>query len=144
MFNRGALTDQILAHLRSATSVPIGDHLAPDEGGWSTGQPNVGEFTAYAVLVSGGVLVTPTGLCTLCFDHRATYTVRTFGALRVQTDQIAQIIREAFLSCPVQEIGSYKSRLFWCNQIGAVERINSNDPAAWRESDTFTVEGYTK
>lgn len=142
MLDRGTLTDQILFHLTDGTGLLVGDHTAPKDGGWSSGTPNTGTFVAYSVLMAGSVMITPNSFDKSKFDARANYTVRTYGMGRKQTDDIASQVRARFETSPKSSISGHIPRLFWCSQIGAVERISSNDPASWRITDAFTVECY--
>jgi len=139
-FVRSALTDHILSAL-ALSGLLVGDHSAPPQGGWSKGMPNVGEFAAYSVLSSGAVTITPSALRTGKFDHSAAYTIRSYGGVRSQADDIAAMVRDMVQQIVVPfSFGGHKARLFWCSGIGPVDRMDDQHPKYWRESDSFRVE----
>ncbi len=139
VFDRDLLIQALLTRIDSECNVLTGDHVAPDAGGWSTGQPGTGTFTAYSVLFTGPVKVTPSVFCTGCYDYSATFTIRSFGATRAQVDGVALEVRTALHTFKPQ-FGVNKVRLVWCSQIGQVDRLDDTNPKTWRIADTYTAD----
>lgn len=138
-FDRSFLIDLLVKHIKAECDVPVGDHIAPDSGGWSAGQPGTGTFVAYTVLSTGPVRVVPSALCDGCYDYSATVTTRSFGTTRQQADDIAMAVR-ASLHAYKPVFGANKVRIIWCSQIGAVDRMDDTNPKYWRVQDTYTVD----
>lgn len=145
MLDRSELT-RIFIERASSSGVLVGDHIAPKEGGWSEGQPGVGEYRAYAVVKAMNVRINPSSMCVGQYDCTATYTVSCFGTTRVQADVTSMLVREAFLKEPfrLDVPNGMRVNLIWCTGIGASDRIDESDPKAWRVVDTYSVECVAK
>lgn len=132
-FARNLLTDGIIAALE-ADGIHAGDHEAPLTGGWSTGQPGVDEFIAYAVVFAQGTSYTSSTLCPGDYDVRASYELRCYGATREQADDLALRASDAVRSADLPDPGSYKVRRMSMVQLSSMERMDSTSPKTWRAS----------
>jgi len=128
-----------ILNVLSNKEVPVGDHEAPEIGGWSAGQPGTGIFVAYTTVFSGAVKVMPSILCPGYYDYQATINTRTFAANRKQADDMALVVRRALHGFR-PTLGQNKVRLMYCSQIGPVERMDDTNPKYWRVVDTYQAD----
>ena len=146
IFSRGVLTDAILDYLGTAlddTGILIGDGIAPKQGGWSGGEPGVGDFVPYVVLTTGPAQKQARDpLARENTSWLATYTTRHVGALRQQTDWCADKVREALVE--------YRPKLLHLDSkwsvvqttypsLGPITRNDTTDPAYWELVDNVSV-----
>src|SRR4051794_29884906 len=106
IFNRGELTDWLIAQLTPALlaqesgeqDILLGDHLAPEEGGWPGGEPGSGDFVPYVVFTTRPATPSP-GVpvgSTEADSWEAAYSLVGYGAQRQQADWIADRARMAW------------------------------------------------
>lgn len=141
MIDHGALTDRMIETLAQATEERVGDGVAPADGGWLAGQPNVGVFVPYLVLVDGGMIPRNDVMCDNP-DWLATWSVRYFGGSRSQCDWIASKGRNALPSLDRMTFGGldvYQVQSRDLVSIGAVTRVDQVDPPYWQCFDTVQL-----
>lgn len=137
-FDRDALTDILLAQIGS-TDIYVGDHLAPKEGGWSTGMPGRGEFVAYTVLHSGTATFRDSTFVPGDKDVTAQYDLRCYGATRQQADDLA-LRAWQLLSGYKPGFGDYRVNRVHRVSLSGMQRIDTQDPKHWLVVDTYAVE----
>lgn len=142
MINHGLLTDALISKVSSSSGQLVGDGVAPDGGGWASGQPNQGIFVPYIVVVSQGARVVIEDF-TNKVDWHVTWNTRCFGGSRKQVDWIAQKARESIDEMNKTIFGyealPYKViNVDWEN-LGAVTRIDTVNPPYWQVFDTFSL-----
>jgi hypothetical protein len=141
VIDHGALTDAILASLGAVEL--MGDGIAPNEGGWIMGQPNVVAFRPYGVLVDGGMMPveSPQLIKGSRTDWKASWSLRYFGGSRQQCDWIAGVFRPEIDRLRNLEFGTDVHRILNTDPlvIGAVMRNDQVDPPYWQASDNLTL-----
>lgn len=141
MIDHGALTDALLAALSEVELV--GDGVAPLDGGWLQGQPNVAAFRPYMVLVDGGMnpIQTPQLLRTDRPDWTAAWSFRYFGGSRKQVEWIAGQFRPSIAGLRGLEFGTDVHRVLnvYPLMMGAVTRNDQVDPPYWQAFDNLTM-----
>ena len=141
MIDHGALTDAILLALAEVEL--MGDGIAPPDGGWLMGQPNVVAFRPYGVLVDGGMnpIQSPqlSGLTTP--DWTASWSMRYFGGSRKQCEWIAGQFRPSIAGLRGLEFGEDVHKIVNVNPLmmGAVTRNDQVDPPYWQSFDNLTM-----
>ena len=136
---RGALTDFLITTLESHDII-VGDGVAPKDGGWESGQPNVGRFVPYVVVMGGSVEGIDRNVARgSTKDWRASYSLRIFSATRRTTDALAFAAREALEDCTPFIFGSFKAIHVSVSTIGALQRNDASDPPLWQEFDSVEV-----
>lgn len=140
MLNTGALTTHIMAALDALDAISVGDGIAPQEGGWDQGQPNVGEFKPYVVVAQ--LTATPRlnqGLTVNESMWDIRYQLRYHGATRSQTDWEANECRQAVHSLVRTTFSTGRvDNLMW-QALGGPIRNDSVDPPIWRVEDNFIL-----
>ena len=136
-FNRDALISALIAQI-ATTGIIVGDHIAPKEGGWSSGQPGMGEFTGYTAVFSGQVNLVPSTFCPGDLDASCQFSTRTFGTTRKQADDLALLVRNCLVGFK-PDAGEYRTNMLICNSIGPNERMDDTEPKRWRVSDNYTA-----
>ena len=148
MFDHGALTDVVLAHLTAAVSTHVtssalplvGDGIAPTDGGWINGQPGDGVFRPYVVVVSGGAA--PRNLDVSQFDPgwAVSLSLRSFGGSRKQCDWMATLARTCISTIYHTDFGQGWQIIGveW-GSLGPVSRIDATAPAFWQVFDNLTL-----
>ena len=140
MIDHGALTDLVLGHLQTVSGELVGDGIAPADGGWVKGQPNQSVFVPYSVLASGGASPTVTDF-RYTFDWRVSWSLRHFGGSRKQVDWIATKNRSAVEGLLQEHFGvsdEFKIIGMSWDSLGAVNRIDTTNPAFWQAFDSFS------
>ena len=142
MINHGALTDALITRVTTGSAQLVGDGIAPEGGGWATGQPNKGIFVPYIVVVSQGARVSTENF-TGFMDWRVTWSTRNFGGSRKQVDWVAQKSRESIDSINKTLFGEsgdqYKIINVEWDSLGAVQRIDTVNPPFWQTFDSFAL-----
>lgn len=145
MIDHGALTDLVISQISTVTGELVGDGIAPAGGGWLQGQPNQNVFVPYTVVVSAGATVEIDGLDGR-LDFIVNWSLRHFGGSRKQCDWIAQKSRDAIDNEPsaliTQTFGvdtPYKIIDVRWQNLGAVTRIDTVNPAFWQSYDSFGI-----
>jgi hypothetical protein len=133
------MTDWLLEFLTVA-EVPVGDHLAPISGGWSSGQPNTGVFAPYIVLVSGSARTVQGRLRPEMWDWKMSYTVRCHGVTRNIADQLATRVINSLSGLPRDEIGMYRMDLVSIDSIDGVAVDKSTTPPFFSVGVNLTVD----
>lgn len=147
IFSRGVLTDFLLDKLATELTAPgilVGDGIAPEAGGWTGGQPGEGNFAPYVVLNTGPASKQGTRetLGNESTSWAATYTTRHVGALRQQADWAADKVRRVLNDFRLKAIdldGDWRIMRTEYQQLGAVIRNDSTDPAYWEITDSLTL-----
>lgn len=137
--NRGALTDFLITTLEGESLI-VGDGVAPRNGGWESGQPNVGKFVPYVVVMAGSVQGVDRNVARgYTKDWMAAFSLRTFSATRRTTDALAFAAREALEDCTPFVFGGFKAIHVSVSTIGALQRSDASDPPLWQEFDSVEV-----
>lgn len=139
----------VLAAALTAADPPalIGDGIAPEEAGWSQGQPGAPDsvFVAYGVLKSLSANPSqrpPVG------DVNAAwvipYTVTSWGAVREQADYVSDLVTTAVAGISKvrgedSPIPGFGIQLVEVVSLGSVERSDQVDPKLWTRSDPINV-----
>jgi hypothetical protein len=141
VIDHGALTDAILTQMATSGEL-VGDGVAPVDGGWLQGQPNQSVFVPYTVLVSTGANVMINDLDGN-LDWTVNFNLRHFGGSRKQCDWIATKIRNVIDAGPNNLLHSvfgttvpYKVTSIQWQALGAVNRVDTVNPAFWQTFDT--------
>ena len=151
MFDHGALTDLVLGYLATAfesnvditsgKEPPIGDGVAPAEGGWDAGQAGTGVFVPYVVLVSGGAVPVALDIANSVPAWGVGFSLRSFGGSRAQCDWIATQSRRALEGIKRSTFGDPVAKVInvqWVT-LGPVARNDSTAPPSWGVFDTVTL-----
>jgi hypothetical protein len=122
----------------------VGDGVAPPEGGWLQGQPNVSAFRPYLVLVDGGMnpIQTPQLIRTDRPDWNAMWSFRYFGGSRRQVEWIAGQFRPTIHLLRGLEFGTDVYQILNVHPLmmGAVTRNDQVDPPYWQSLDNLTMQ----
>jgi hypothetical protein len=118
----------------------IGDGIAPIDGGWLQGQPNQSVFVPYTVLVSTGSNVMINDLDGN-LDWTVNFNLRHFGGSRKQVDWVANKTRTSvdtsgLLYATFGTTEVYKVTAIQWQALGAVNRVDTVNPAFWQSFDT--------
>lgn len=141
-------TDFLVAFLSEGLgTVPVGDGVAPNAGGWSGGAPNVGEFVPYLVvrLVSGTV-ATGRSIGREWSAWDLTFDVSAFGGSRPQCDWVGDTAR-AWLSHATSGRGqdfldvdgdTWRFGGARIDSVSGPSRVDAVDPPYWQSTDRYT------
>lgn len=142
---RRLLTDLLLDRLTTtletggADHVAVGDHEAPDGGGWPD-EEGVGEFVNYVVLTS---LATGEPEGALGAPQESTvfpYALTSIAVGRKDVEHTADRAREAMVGLMrVDTADGLRVQYVNVNSYGAVERIEATEPAFYALSDSLVV-----
>jgi len=137
MINTGLLTDTVIDTM-TAKGVLTGDGVAPKEGGWVGGAPNVDAFKSYTVVGYDGAIPTMEGV-NLYPEWLVTYALRSYGGSRLQLDWQSNLARNAFMDVNYLEFDDYKViGILWRN-LGGVSRVDQTDPSMWQSFDSVAL-----
>ena len=120
---------------------PVGDNVAPAEGGWADGQPGSGIFVPYLVVVTGGGAVRALGQGSVIPAFSISYSLRSHGGSRTQCDWMAKVGRDGIYGVSQVKFGDPLWKVInveWA-QLGPMLRNDSTAPASWSVSDTFLL-----
>lgn len=146
VFARGPLTDWLLDRLESELSeinsaVLLGDGIAPEDGGWTGGQPGVGQFRAYTVITTAAATrlhASPIGDSANSWS--AGYVFRSVGGSRQQAEWAADRTRVALDRVKKINLdlmtGTWRLTKVHYETLGGVSRNDSTDPPYWELADT--------
>lgn len=141
MIDTGSLVEEVLFRLRDGGKL-IGDGVAPPEGGWSVGSPNVDQFVPYSVLGFNGATTTLPDLSTNP-DWDVAFAIRHYGGSRKQADWQATRVRNVIeMSRGLTFSGSpfnYKVIGVYRWQLGTLDRNDQVDPPYWQTFDSFVL-----
>lgn len=141
MIDLGALAGLLLGVLGDGSGQLVGDGVAPEGGGWLSGQPNVSAFVPYGVLAStGAVLADPAlryGDQVRSWD--ASWRLSSFGGSRSQCDWVATRLRLAAAGCIGVRFGDFRVSMLSWRSLGAMVRSDAVDPPMWSVVDAFSV-----
>lgn len=146
MIEVGALCDLLVAELAHTFGpTHVGDQIAPVDGGWIAGQPNVKAFRPYVVVVQGpATSATPDRIVPSHSEWLVSFSVRSFGGSPAQVRTVAQQAREALDAIKpatlfgVADIFGVVHLHF--DQLGSVIRDDAVDPPYWQVFDAVRVE----
>jgi hypothetical protein len=142
----GRLTEALITHLQVQTSpaLVIGDGIAPREGGWQQGQPNVHVFRPYAVVITGpATMARPDRVAPNGSEWSVSYSVRTFAGSPSQLRTYYQRVRNAVDTFNKVLFGAddaFKVVHAQFEQLGSETRDDSVDPPYWQVFDAVRVE----
>jgi len=142
VIDTGSLTTALVATLAVSSGELVGDGVAPSAGGWSNGQPNVGDYVPYGVLsFQGG---NPRD-ATLRYDQQVKtwvtqWRIGYYGASREQADWVATAIRGAVSDLLGVAGGAYTVKLAEWRSLGALTRTDQVDPPLWSALDALTLQ----
>jgi len=141
VINIGQLTSQVVMALAEESNQLVGDGIAPDGGGWLSGQPNVSAFVPYGVVVFTGATLSDPALryAEQIRSWETGWRLSSFGGSREQCDWVAALVRNALDDCIGQEFGAYRVTMAQWRSLGPMTRNDSVDPPMWSVSDTFTL-----
>lgn len=142
MIDTGAVTVLLLATLREGGSL-VGDGIAPEGGGWLSGQPNVSAFHPYGVLAFTGGMPPDT---TFRYSEQVrswelSWRLGAYGGSRAQCDRVAGVLRgslEGVLGLVFGDPAYRVTGLSW-RSLGPMTRNDSIDPPMWSVLDSFSV-----
>ena len=141
------LTNQVLAWLRvglevasPASPILVGDGIAPEEGGWTAGQPGRGEFVPYVTLSGGSGTPAPANhLGDRFADWVVSYQLRATGASREQADWIGDRASAALWAHVGDKVNldgtTWKLIDLRLPNRGAPSRTDATDPPYWEASE---------
>lgn len=137
--NRGLLTDHVISILEDHDLL-VGDGVAPKEGGWVTGQPNVGRFIPYVVLMSGPGTVMDRAMNRVgSYDVKNLYYLRSFASTRRSVDKISHASRTALELVTPFIFEDFKAIHCMPSSLGATIRNDAQDPPLWQVYDTIEI-----
>lgn len=143
---RGPITTRVITELRTL-GFPVGDNTAPEDPyGWS-GEPNTsaGTFTPWmtSTPLTGSPQRLPGALGDTGTEWSLPYSVYFAGVTRMQTEALADRIREALCNINREEVetdnGNWQIQKISCSSIGGMTRISSAFPDYFAQADTFDV-----
>lgn len=150
--SRGAVTGLLFTHLKNALAngpILVGRGIAPQGGGWVSGQPGVGQFVQYTVLKTGQAITPPPGtpdtLGKRSFAWQLTWTLAHHSDMESKADLVGDVVREALASLWPPNSGLEVDGRVWVCQgvlvptLGPSQRDDSTDPAHWSITDGVSV-----
>lgn len=141
MIDIGDLTARIVAVLGEQSKQLVGDGIAPEGGGWLSGQPNVSAFVPYGVVSFQGAALSDTALrySEQVRSWGTQWRVSSYGGSREQCDWVATLMRAAVGDCIGQQAGAYRVAMASWRSLGPMMRSDAIDPPMWSVSDAFTL-----
>lgn len=143
MIDIGALNDAIREAL-GEVGILIGDGQKPDDGGWEEGQPDVGRFVPYTVLLfEGAVPWSPFEVVgTDPFGWEVRWSYRHYGASRKQCDWQAVRARSALqeirgLRSGVDDVFEVKGLQY--PSLGGLVKVETVNPPFWQSFDQMLL-----
>jgi hypothetical protein len=142
MIDTGAMTNLIETTLEgSPADLLVGDGIAPLEGGWTLGTPNLGGFAAYTVLAFDGATPINPDVAKAEPEWSTRWAMRHHGGSREQADWVALVSRSRLTQMLQKQFGVDPFKVIgvqW-NQLGAMSRNDSVDPPFWTASDSVIL-----
>ena len=148
IFSRGVLTDDLLEHLERVSAADImliGDGYAPEDGGWSDGQPGRGKFVPYAIVSTGqGSPGQREPLGAKDASWVQAYSLRYVGGSRQQTDWAAdrgRVLLDTYAprNLPLSPTKSWRVQQVQFTSLGAISRNDTVEPPYWECVDAVNV-----
>lgn len=145
MIETGALYQLLFDRLDSiADTLLVGDNIAPKDGGWLQGQPNVSVFRPYVVLMQGPTTpVTPDRIVPSHSEWNVSFSVRTFAGAPAQLRTYSQRVRNAIDGFEKAYFGTedvFKVVHTHFDQLGSLVRDDAVDPPYWQTFDAVRCE----
>lgn len=141
MLNRSNVTRALMEAIAVTAQVPVGDHDAPTEAGWSQGLSNVDDFTAYAVVSATGGTTQQGSLDPLWWDYRLTYRVSVYAVTRQGVDDLAERVQAAVVVLPMTEVGpDFRTNIVRVETLGPITNDRSVNPHLWTTSIGLSVD----
>lgn len=140
----GSVTALVLSRYADEL-LPVGDGVAPEAGGWASGQPGVSVFVPYAVVGFGGGAVADTSLCSNGRTWRLSYDLRYWGGSRRQCDWAATTGRRQVDGCHRESFVDETTGRSWLVYglrwagLGSVSRYDQTDPPFWQARDVLEL-----
>lgn len=146
---RGVLTDQLIDWLEAqlAPKVLVGDHSAPQEGGWDNqGEPNAGLFVPYVTVKTGPA--NPADREGANRRHASwlmSYGLGQQAALRTQCDWLADLVRALCVTIPQIANGEapwmagWKVQESYYGALGRIELSNATSPPSFGCEDVVVL-----
>jgi len=140
VLDTGALTQHVLDALALLSWLEVGDGVAPTAGGWSEGQPNVGQFVPYTVVSFAGARPrTPElSLSKQTTAWVASFQLKSHGGSREQCDWAATQVRVSIDDLLKTSAGDWQLDFIEWQTLGGVVRNDAVDPPIWSASDSLT------
>lgn len=153
MIDAGEITTFLVELLSTAAVQPecpypgtlVGDGVAPENAGWPTGTPNVGEFVPYLVLKPSGPIATGTNI-PLCDSNgvffAVPYQVVAWHNGRTDADNLASWARKALRSVYTEaELADLKVKMNQTaiDSVVLASRDDSTFPKLWSSTTSFHV-----
>lgn len=145
MIEVGALADLLLDRLGLIDpQLAVGDNLAPHEGGWLEGQPNVKAFRPYVVLMQGPTTpAAPDRMVPSHSEWMVNYSVRTYAGSPLHLRTWTQKVRNGLDLIKGDSFGVtdvFKIVHTHFDQLGSIVRNDAVDPPYWQAFDAIRVE----
>ncbi len=144
MIEVGELTKNLLSHLESVGGgLLVGDGIAPFDGGWLEGQPNVSAFRPYTVLQGGQAApMQRDRMVPSESEWQVTYQTRTFSGSTTQLRTYAQKVRNVVTAYadPFGVADVFNVVHTHCAQLGMEQRNDAVDPPYWSVTDAWRIE----
>lgn len=153
-FERGRVTDMLLSNLTTAldaSSILVGDNLAPPTAAWTGGEPGKGDFIPYVVLTTAPAIRNSSSVLGSddTDDWSAQYKLASYGGLRDQVDWVADQARRAWYQLPRgrQDVGwliddareSWKIYDYSIASLGGIDRVDQSNPPTWQLIDSVAL-----
>ena len=141
MIEQGTLTEDVIAFFVSE-GLEVGDNLAPANGGWVKGQPNVNAFVPYVVVMTGDVRPKQGAAGCSYEEWDAFFSIRYFGGSREQLSKVTQTGRNllAFKRWITGVDDRFDVIQTHFVSLGAVTRVDTVDPPMWQVYDSIRFE----
>jgi hypothetical protein len=139
----GALAQLLITQLENESGMLVGDGIAPVEGGWIEGQPNVKAFRPYAVLMQGPATpASPDRVVPHHSEWMVNYSLRTFAGSAEQLRFASQTFRNTLATYkPTFGTGDvFKTVFVHWDQLGSNVRNDQVDPPYWQTFDALRFE----
>lgn len=146
---RSKLTAVIFNHLRiglQPKNIAVGRGAAPESGGWSQGQSDVGDFTNYVVLKTSSATSPAPGQPERLAASRTSWACRyllTYHSVKESAvDVIADAGRAMLVLLPeeltLDSVAWHLQRVEF-NRLGDTRPDNSTNPAHWTVTDDVSL-----
>lgn len=141
MIDVGAVTKLLVATVHQSSGQLVGDGVAPEGGGWLSGQPNVSAFVPYSVVAFQGATLSDPALryAEQTRSWTTTWRMSSYGGAREQCDWMATLARQAVDKIIKQAAGGYEVTMVMWGSLGPMTRNDAIDPPMWAVSDTFSL-----
>jgi len=139
MWSRSELISWLQVRLADDVGVPVGEHGSPPDVGWTTGEPNVGDFVPYLVVFSGLAQPSKEGLADMFWHWNVQFTVRAWSETRAECDSLIEATAHSLLAARRQcQFESWVVDHVRVDSISAVQVNKQFNPYLYSAGTTFT------